>query len=131
MNDSLISLGVEVTLSLAVSTFVVVTLIKPLKSNLTDLCGSENRAAYWAAFNNLVLHMAPLICVVVFSHGGVFQPYNIGGFIRHTLQNVLLGEFIGMVVISLFLHNHIRKSIKRGEDPVPTEIYNTQEEGSS
>ena len=50
--------------TLAVS-FVAVAYLRPhLKRLLFDLCGTEERAAFWTAFSNVTLVLLPLICAM-------------------------------------------------------------------
>ncbi|MGQ0553013.1 MAG: hypothetical protein ACT4PU_07320 [Planctomycetota bacterium] len=50
---------------LAVTVFVSLTaalvLRRPLQRLLVELCGTESRAAFWTAFSNLTLVLAPLL----------------------------------------------------------------------
>jgi hypothetical protein len=50
-----------IVLTLAVSISVVLVLRRPLQNLLVDLCGTPTRAAFWAAFSNVTLVLAPLL----------------------------------------------------------------------
>jgi hypothetical protein len=56
----LVALGV----TLAASVAVVLLLRRPLLRLLADLCGSETRAAFWAAFSYVTLVLAPLLAAM-------------------------------------------------------------------
>src|SRR5215468_3957287 len=48
-------------LTLVASLGVVLLLRRPLLDLLADLCGTPTRAAFWAAFSNVTLVLAPLL----------------------------------------------------------------------
>lgn len=48
-------------IAVAISFAAVVYLRPHLKRILLDLCGTEDRASFWAAFSNLALVLTPLI----------------------------------------------------------------------
>jgi hypothetical protein len=52
---------VAIGLTVAVSIAVVLLLRRPLQDLLVDLCGTPTRAAFWAAFSNVTLVLAPLL----------------------------------------------------------------------
>ena len=50
-----------ISLTLLASIAVVLLLRRPLLNLLIDLCGTATRAAFWAAFSNVALVLAPLL----------------------------------------------------------------------
>ena len=50
-----------VGLTVAISLMVIVYLRQHLHRMLSELCGSETRAAFWAAFTNVTLALVPLV----------------------------------------------------------------------
>lgn len=57
----ILSFLIEVTLTLAASALIVRYLYPYLKKILVDLCGTEDRAQFWAAFSNILLLGVPVI----------------------------------------------------------------------
>ncbi|HEY7098715.1 MAG TPA: hypothetical protein VH437_18445 [Terriglobales bacterium] len=51
--------GLVLTLSLAIG--VVRYLRRPLFNLLVELCGSDNRAEFWAVFSSAILALVPLV----------------------------------------------------------------------
>jgi hypothetical protein len=52
-------------LALGLSAAVVLYLGRPMRRVLADLCGSDDRARYWAAFANVVTLLSPLLAVLI------------------------------------------------------------------
>jgi hypothetical protein len=64
MNDSIYLAGVALTG--AASVFVVLTLNRPLRSILIELCGTAERAIFWVALSRIVLIALPVIFALQF-----------------------------------------------------------------
>jgi hypothetical protein len=56
----LAGLGVSVAISLA----VVIYMRPHLRTILTELCGTRERAAFWVAFSNVTLCLSPLLFAI-------------------------------------------------------------------
>lgn len=59
--NTIFSFLMEATLTLAISVLVVRYLRPYLHKILMDLCGTEDRAQFWAAFSNILLIGLPMI----------------------------------------------------------------------
>jgi hypothetical protein len=60
MSDATIfALGITGTSAFSVG--VMSYLYRPLRSVLTDLCGTADRASFWCAFSNITLFLLPLL----------------------------------------------------------------------
>jgi hypothetical protein len=59
--NTILSFGIQVLLTLVISVLLVRYLRPFLRSVLTDLCGTEDRAQFWTAFSNLLLIGTPAI----------------------------------------------------------------------
>lgn len=64
MNDELVFLA-GVSLSVVSAVGVAFYLRRHLRTLLRDLCGTQERADFWAAFSNVALVLVPLICALV------------------------------------------------------------------
>ena len=59
--NTIFSFVVEVVLTLVISVILVGYLRPFLRKILLDLCGTEDRAQFWAAFSNILLIGLPII----------------------------------------------------------------------
>jgi hypothetical protein len=59
--NTILSFGIQIVLTLAISVLLVGYLRPFLRKVLIDLCGTEDRAQFWTAFSNLLLIGTPVI----------------------------------------------------------------------
>jgi hypothetical protein len=59
--NTILSFVIEVILTLLASTVLVIYLRPSLRKILIDLCGTEERANFWATFSNILLIGLPAI----------------------------------------------------------------------
>jgi uncharacterized membrane protein YhaH (DUF805 family) len=59
--NTILSFAVEVALTVIISVLLVGYLRPFLRKILLDLCGTEERAQFWAAFSNILLIGLPII----------------------------------------------------------------------
>jgi hypothetical protein len=64
--NTILSFGIQVFLTLAISVLLVGYLRLFLRKVLIDLCGTEDRAQFWTAFSNLLLIGMPVIFALHF-----------------------------------------------------------------
>ena len=64
---TIISFVIEVALTLIISALLVGYLRPFLRKILIDLCGTEDRAQFWAAFSNILLIGMPVIFALNYS----------------------------------------------------------------
>jgi len=96
--------GIGVTL--AVTLGVVVYLRPHLQTILVDLCGTRERANFWAAFSNVILVLAPLIGAMLHRPGsgdGVTTFFAINS----QLKSALIGLVIAVAVLGLVISRFI------------------------
>ena len=97
--------GIAMTAALSL---VVVLYLRPrLRRILVDLCGTAERADFWAAFSNVILVLVPLICAL-------FRSPEAGGtsFLEDLLDEVrwaLVGLAAAVTVLGLVLGAFIPK----------------------
>jgi hypothetical protein len=63
-----------VTLTLIACLLVVYYLRPHLRRLLIDLCGTEQRADFWAAFSNVILVLIPCVVAMHFQPSGDIRP---------------------------------------------------------
>ncbi len=108
--NTLLLFVLELALCLAIS-FVLIRLLKPLLTDvLTDTCGTENRAAFWVMFTQLMLVISPLLVVVYFAQTGSVIHHSVADELRKTLFRTLLGDFIALSAIGKVIWKSISNS---------------------
>jgi hypothetical protein len=97
--NGLIVFGLEVAVSLAVSTFILVRLQALLRSIGNDVCERGNRGVteFWLAYTQLMMVIAPVLFVAWFSHAG--RHYDVVEQVKSSLGLVLFGQFAGLVLV--------------------------------
>jgi len=103
-------LGLVVTTALA---FTVVWYIKsPLSAILRDLCGTNERAAFWMAFTNVTLILVPMIFAMEFyPDAGQVSP------VAFQLIGQLKWALIGLIASVAGLGFVLRSLIYAGAQP--------------
>ena len=94
VHSFLIGIGLTLVGSLA----VVIYLRRHLRRILVDLCGTEPRADFWAAFSNITLVLVPLICALFKRPEG-----GTGSAVFFDVSAQLTWALIGLVVAVLIL----------------------------
>jgi len=91
-----------VALTAAICALVVLTLGRPLRTILIELCGTPERAVFWSAFSRVVLCAVPLIFALHFQpEPGAGVPVVLA--LATQLQWGLIGVVIAVVVLGLVL----------------------------
>lgn len=100
----LAGLGMSFVTSLA----IVVYLRVPLHRILVELCGTTDRATFWAAFTNVCITLAPLVFALQYtpeSKGGPSAVLEIAAQLKWALAGLLTT----VVVVGWTLNHFIRK----------------------
>jgi hypothetical protein len=90
----------------AVASGVVVWYLKPsLQGILVDLCGTEERAAFWTAFSNVTIGLTPLIFAMHYRPGETQTPvvFAIGSQLELALTGLLSSVVVLGFVLSRFI----------------------------
>jgi hypothetical protein len=112
MNPNLIAFSLEMLLSIAISALVLMLLQPVLKDILRELCRRESRAAFWNTFIRLMIFIAPLLVVILFTRSTGPQAIFLAGAVRDTLLHALFGQFIGLLIIGKVLLDFSRNADK-------------------
>jgi len=99
MDSNLIAFPLEMLVSISISGFVLFLLQPVLREILKELCRRETRAAFWTTFTRLMIFIAPLIVVVLFTKNTGQHFMELVETVRATLLHALLGQFIGLTII--------------------------------
>jgi len=92
----LATLAVTVVASLA----VVLVLRPSLHRLLVDLCGTENRAAFWTAFSTVALALAPLLGAMHRRPGGGDAAFELAAQLEWALGGLLAAVLLVGVVLA-------------------------------
>jgi len=103
METNLIAFSIEILVSLSISAIVVLLLQAVLKETLRELCRGETRAAFWSTFTRLMVFIAPLIVVVLFTKNTGQHSLHMVESVRATLLHALLGQFIGLAILGVVI----------------------------
>ena len=90
----------------AVASGAVVWYLKPsLQGILVDLCGTEERAAFWTAFSNVTIGLTPLIFAMHHRPGETATPvvFAIGSQLEFALTGLLVSVVVLGFVLSRFI----------------------------
>jgi len=97
-----------VILTAAIGAFVVLTLDRPLRAILVELCGSRGRAAFWSALARVVIVAVPLIFALnVQPEPGADVPALLS--VATQLKWSLIGIVLATVVVGLILAAYVPK----------------------
>ncbi|MHC5212129.1 MAG: hypothetical protein ACYTG2_15535 [Planctomycetota bacterium] len=94
--------GLTITATLSAAT--VVYLSRYLVPILTDICGSETRAAFWSAFSNVTIVLTPLLCALHRRPTGDADAFLVlTGQLEWALLGLIGAVLVLGIVISLFI----------------------------
>lgn len=100
-----------VTISMVVSILVVAYIRRPLYQILTDLCGTEGRARFWAQITHLCFFLVSMLMALTYSsYPGQTDYYYLGNQLGRTL--------LGLIIVTAFLTFTI--SLFAGKQDKPT-----------
>jgi hypothetical protein len=95
-----------IAITLGAALGVVLNLRPHLRRILIDLCSTPERADFWAAFSNLTLILAPLVCAL----SSIPRPnreapplFELGAQLRLALIGLVVAVFMIGLVISRFI----------------------------
>ncbi len=104
----------DVGVTVAISAAVVAYMQPHLKSLLTDLCGTAERASFWCAFSNVTLLLVPLIFAM--DYRPKFGP---GAAVIFEMGAQLKSALVGLVVTILALAIVIDGFLPRSKSASP------------
>lgn len=108
MNPSLLYLfGLVITL--ATSSAVVIYLKAPLQKILIELCGTEERAAFWTSFSNITLTVIPVIFAMQF-HPGNLPNTPLAFELADQMKWGLIGIVLSITVLAWVLSRFIPRA---------------------
>ncbi len=97
--------GATALLSLAVAIY----LRSHLRTILTDLCGTPERANFWTVFSNVILVLVPLIFALDYhpnADAGVPLVFEISAQLKHALVGLMISIIgLGTAIGSFILRN--------------------------
>ena len=99
--------GLGLTLGIAFA--VIAYLRSPLHRILVELCGTRERAAFWTAFANVALILAPLISAMQYTpdlKAGSTTAFELVAQLKWALVGLLLAVLILGWVLSSFMRRH-------------------------
>jgi hypothetical protein len=89
--------------------FALLYLRKPLQAILADLCGTAERARFWAAFSNVTLFLVPFVLALdhrADSDAGQSMIFAISG----QMESAIIGFVVSVVVLGFVLSTFIARN---------------------
>jgi len=103
--NTIASFLIQIALTLIIVSLVVGYLRPFLKKVLVDLCGTEERAQFWAAFSNILLIGLPLIFALNYrpeSANAEELFFNLAGKLSGNLGGLLVALITIGIIVSFF-----------------------------
>jgi len=91
------ALALAVTISLILSTFILVLLMKPLCGVLQQICPRGDATTFWMSFTAVMLYIAPLLFTMLFENAIVVP--ELVNVVRTALASSLFGSFAALLVV--------------------------------
>jgi hypothetical protein len=102
---------IEIFIALLLSVSAVVSLKRPLSHLLSELCGTTQRAEFWARYTNIMLFITPLLGVITFGRTMPSPDINFI-FLKESFRSALFGLFIALVIIGFQLVRFTQEKIE-------------------
>lgn len=120
--NSIVAFIIGLALTMVVALMAIGYLRRHLKAILTDLCGTEERAAFWAAFSNVTLFLTPMIFALHFrpeSGSTIALVYGLSDQIAAALLGfvaaiVMLGFVVGRFIARERMSPHAPRAEAKG-----------------
>lgn len=97
----------QITLSFGLSVLVIMLLKAQLREVLTEICGTSSRAAFWVTFTQLMLVIAPLLLVILFTD---LKP-GVSIYPAETIKDTVFRSLFAIFIAIAMIGRVIRKSI--------------------
>jgi hypothetical protein len=96
--NAIVVFAAEVATSLAVSTVILLRLQALLREIGLESCkrGTRGATEFWVAYTQLMMLIAPVLLVSLFSHAGMGDSEQ---QVKNSLALVLSGQFAGLVLV--------------------------------
>ena len=95
--SQLSALALAVVVSLTLSTFIVVVIIKPLRAVLQQLCPRGDAITFWISFTTVMFYIAPLLFTLFFE--STIIVFDLVHVVRTGLASSLFGSFAALLVV--------------------------------
>jgi hypothetical protein len=105
--NQLLLFGLEIIISLCLSTVTLWLLSQPLVNVLEDLCPTKKQAAFWLAYTRIMLLISPLLLVLVVSI--LNNAGNNIDTIKISLGSALAGLLLGMIIVGRKIFEPVNK----------------------
>ena len=100
---------VGLAITIGVVFVALLYLRNPLQTILADLCGSTDRARFWAAFSNVTLFLVPLALALdhqpdpIVKQAAIFE-------ISGQIESAMIGFVVSVVVMGFILSMYISRT---------------------
>ena len=95
--SQLLALSIAVAVSLLLSTFISVVMMKSLRGVLNQLCPGSDATRFWMSFTTVMLYATPLLFTLLFL--GTVIVADLVNIVRTALAASLFGSFAALLVV--------------------------------
>ena len=96
---ALILMALHVIAALIISGIVLAYLRPALNKAIDALCTKQEDTHFWQRYTVLMMTITPIILMLMFSDGRSFENYQNADELRTNLLLILLGQFLGLVIV--------------------------------
>lgn len=89
----------HVLAALLISAVVLAYLRPALNKTIDAMCTKEEDTNFWQRYTVLMMTITPVILMLMFSDGQSFMNYQDADELRVNLLLILLGQFLGLVIV--------------------------------
>ncbi len=89
----------HVLAALMISAIVLWYLRPALNKTIDAMCTKQEDTNFWQRYTVLMMTMTPIILMLMFSDGRSFMNYHDADELRVNLLLILLGQFLGLVIV--------------------------------
>lgn len=97
--DNFTHFAIEMAIALTAGVGLFLAFQHHLKITLTDICGHEDRAKFWVRLTQLMMILAPVILVTIFSAAAQGES-SLLEVVRRAMLLSLSGEFVALIIIA-------------------------------
>ena len=97
--NALLLMFFHVLAALLISAIVLAYLRPALNKTIDALCTKQEDTQFWQRYTVLMMTITPVILMLMFSDGQSFENYQDADELRTNLLLILLGQFLGLVIV--------------------------------
>ncbi|MBF0192763.1 MAG: hypothetical protein HQL99_16750 [Magnetococcales bacterium] len=105
--DALLFFALQIVVSLVISGIVVAMITPVLRPVLEEMCGTSDRAGFWARYTSIVLFLFPLLIVMATADVETSLPLMLVTLLKRVMGGSVCGLLLTLMVLGLRLNRGI------------------------